>query len=114
MVIAKYKHPKLTTRKVWAGLYGGHYDVIVFFKEKPKMVEGESYINPAENHDLIIGDMYLNDFYLVFPNADISKYTQDENGRPKEIEIPEVFEMKLTSYFDKDGDLGNIRFEADW
>ena len=39
MIKAKYTHPPMQTKKVWAGLYGGHYSIIVFFKEKPKTKE---------------------------------------------------------------------------
>lgn len=34
-LIAKYNPPKLSYKNVWAGIYGGHYDAIVFFKKKP-------------------------------------------------------------------------------
>jgi hypothetical protein len=39
MLQAKLTLPELQTKKVWVGLYGGHYDVIVFFKEKPTPFE---------------------------------------------------------------------------
>ena len=50
MIKAKYTHPPMETKTVWAGLYGGHYDIIVFFKEKPTPSEDE--------HNIIDGEWY--------------------------------------------------------
>jgi hypothetical protein len=35
MLVAKIKIPSIEVRTVWAGIYGGHYDVIGFFSSKP-------------------------------------------------------------------------------
>ena len=82
----------METKTVWAGLYGGHYDIIVFFKEEPtkKLEHATMGFEFFEcDTDLIIGDMALCDFYKCFPNADLRPYTQPREdtttlgGRPK-------------------------------
>ena len=109
--------PKLTTRKVWAGLYGGHRNVIVFFNEKPKRTAvKDSRFDPPhycclENQDIIAGSMWLGDFKGLFPDFDLKPYLTS-HGVPKEIEILEVFEMKLTAVWDGNG-LRGSEFHAD-
>jgi hypothetical protein len=119
MIKASFRPPKLTTKKVWAGLYGGHYDQIIFFKSKPvqakekhRFIEGKWY-DCFENKDLIIGDMSLGEFREYFPDADLTPYT--EEGRPKAIDIPEVFALKLKAIWDKKGRLLSIGLASqDW
>lgn len=116
--------PVLQTKTVWAGMYGGHYDVIVFFSKKPKkfslrelkkhyfIKDGNfpnGYYDCLHNDDLIIGDMNLSDFLDLF-NVDLSQYL--ENGRPKDTEIIEVFRLELTTVFDEHGQLPY--FHVDW
>lgn len=118
MIKAKLTLPKLETKKLWAGMYGGHYDAIVFFKEKPIFTKDEHHrfnspwIDCLDNKDLIIGCMDLGTFYLLFPDADISEYTQS-NGRPLEIEITKVFKIELTTVFNKYGDMESYDFDLD-
>jgi len=119
MIKGKITLPELQTKKLWAGIYGGHYDVIVFFKAKPEVskevhnhIDGGKWYDCFDNKDLIVGSMALDDFYTLFPDADISEYTQ-ENGRPMAIEIPEVFEIELTSVFDEHGDMEQFNFDLD-
>jgi hypothetical protein len=95
IIIAKIKLPKLKTRIVWAGIYGGHYDQIVFFYRQPvKSTDG--YYDTYDNKDLIAGDMGLSMFKELFPNTDLAKY-YDSRG----IEIVEVFKMELTTLWEK-------------
>lgn len=107
---------ELTTKTVWAGMYGGHYDVIVFFKTKPVVSQeqtrsGDNIYDCLENKDIVVGDMYLSDFREVYPDADLSNYLQDD--RPKETEIIEVFRVKLTTLWDKYGKMVTIDCNAD-
>lgn len=111
--------PKLTTKVVWAGLYGGHYDVIVFFKEKPKpSTEDKSHLDigvwydPWDDTDNIVGAMCLQQFYEWFPMIDISEHTQ-ENGRPLSIEIEELIQMELTTMFDEWDTFPKVTFHED-
>ena len=113
MIEAKQKSK---TKTVWAGMYGGHYDQIVFFSTKPKkikdgssLVHADGHYDCLENEDKIIGDMSLGDFQATF-ECDLTPYLA-ENGRPKAIEIIEVFRIKLTGPFDEDG---RLPFHADW
>ncbi len=105
----------MQTKKVWAGLYGGHYSIIVFFKEKPKTKEETGstldYGNYDcyDNKDLIIGDMPLEHFLTVFPDANIEQYLET-----MDIEVEEVFEMEITTCFDKDGYMQGWVFKEDW
>ena len=116
MLQAKLTLPELQTKKVWVGLYGGHYDVIVFFKEKPTpfedSTETEIWYEMGDNMEIAIGSMCLGQFYELYPNVDIKAYTQ-EDGRPLDIEIPEVFEMEITTIFDKNGFMETIQHHED-
>jgi hypothetical protein len=130
MVKATFTIPKdkLKTIKVWAGMYGGHYDAIVFFKEKPELSEKTSmyvdsndghYYNCFDNKDKIIGCMSLGQFYEYFPDADLRPYTQQREdtstlgGRPLEVEVHEVFEMEITVMIDEHGDFDRLDFNLD-
>lgn len=95
-IIAKYSPPELSIRNVWAGLYGGHYDVIVFFKERPNLKIDFPLL---ENANLIVGAMYLCDFVELYPGVDLSAYTQP-NGRPLSTEVEDTFQMTLEAYWE--------------
>jgi hypothetical protein len=125
MITAKLTLPELKTKTVWAGLYGGHYDVIVFFDKKPiksefehNHVKGDWY-DVGDNADLVCGSMCLGQFYELFPDADLREYTQQREstdtlgGRPLEIEIPKVFEIEITTIFDKHDKMDSIQFHED-
>jgi len=101
---ATLKLPKMKTKTIWAGLYFNHYSQIVFFRKKPKpskeehnRIDGE-WFDCLDNKDLIIGGCGVEQFLEWFPDADISQYT-DARGWAKEIEIPEVFQIKITAPF---------------
>lgn len=111
MIKAKFTLPKLKTKKVWVGLYGGHYDVIVFFKEKPVLNDDEYYCI-IDNKGKALGSMSLTDFYTFYPDADMSACTR-EDGRPKDVEIYELFEMEITTAFDQWGDMHSIECDED-
>ena len=122
MIKAKLTLPKLETKKVWFGLYGGHYDVIVFFKEKPvKNDEGYYCIhdNGGGQNSKAIGAMSLPDFYLLYPTADLREHTQQRDskdtlgGRPMDIEIYDVFEMEITTAFNQWGDIYSFHANED-
>ncbi len=114
---ATLKLPKIKRKKVWAGMYGGHYDVIVFFKYKPKKDTSthhmiKSFYDCYDNRELIIGDLDMITFNELYPNADLSAYLI--NGRPKEIEIPEVFQIEIEAFWDEDGKMRSINYNLDW
>jgi hypothetical protein len=121
MLIARYKHPKTKFKRVWVGMYGGHYDIIVFFKRKPKKSKEDyklidcikgKYYDCYDNKDLIVGDMSLCDFEVLYPEVDLSPYL--DNGRPKEIEITEVFQIKLEAVWDKYNTIEEYKMHIDW
>jgi len=102
MIIAKYKEPKRTAKSLWAGVYGGHYSAIVFFKKKPKFnTSSDNLYDLLDNKYLIVGCMYLDDFKELYPGANLSEYLQS-NGRPKDINVIEVFKMKIDIAIDSD------------
>lgn len=115
---------RLKTKKIWAGIYGGHYSIIVLFSKKPKRVSKKkllkSYWLPKDRYptgyydclaqeSIIIGDMELSSFQQMF-TLDLSRYLND--GRPKDTEIIEVFQLELTAQFDEGGKLPC--FHNDW
>ena len=113
--------PKLQTKKVWAGLYGGHYDVIVFFSDKPRVEEGDIDTSERlyggkgvidEDKKLALGSMSLEQFYELYPNADISAFAQD-NGRPKDTVFVEFFELELEAPVDEDGAFESFDYDMD-
>ena len=113
-IIAKLKMPTLQTKKVWYGLYGGHYSCIVFFSEKPK-ISDEPYYLPhiidgyfydlLDNEYVIIGCMWLEQFNELYPEAVV--------GLPTHIHITEVFEMELECFFNDNGRITSYDFHAD-
>ena len=119
--------PPLKTITVWAGLYGGHYDCIILFDQQPtpskeehNYIEGTWY-DCSENSEKIIASMELGQFKRCFPGAAkaLRPYLQDDlsepgDGRPMEIEIPEIFQMELQVPLDKDGFMDRINFSLDW
>lgn len=125
MLKAIFTPPKLKAVKLWAGLYGGHYDIIVFFKKKPtnRMDDnGDARSNGkfvdclAENDaDNIFADMGTGNFEIWFPNVDLTPYTQ-ENGRPKDTEIPykDLFRIELMLPLDDYGQPEPFDMKNDW
>ena len=115
---AKLCPPKTSIKKVWAGIYGGHYDCIVFFKKKPKLSKeaygyewfDEKYIDMVENKDLTCGAMWYADFETLYPEAAIQIRPIFENRR---IEIVEVFQIGLEAVWDKYNELERFEFRAD-
>lgn len=116
-IIAKYNEPKRTFKTVWAGIYGGHYDAIVFFKSKPKkskedydlidVIDGK-YYDMIDNLSLTCGAMWYGDFEELYPDVDLKEYYDR-----RETEIVEVFQLKLEAAWDKYGELNTINLRAD-
>lgn len=112
--------PVLRPLKLWAGVYGGHYDIIVLFRTKPTRTEETAKgvvidcLAEAEA-DNIAADMSLADFTDWFPGVDLSAILH-RDGRPKAIEIPadDLVEMELTLPCDERGRIDTINFHADW
>jgi hypothetical protein len=125
MLKASLKPPPVRSIKLWAGLYGGHYDIIVFFKEKPtnRMSYEEDtlprgkYVDVYEEDraDNVWSDMSLPDFQEWFPDVDLSRYTQP-NGRPKDTEVPykDLFEIELTMPLDEFDGPVTLHTDVDW
>lgn len=107
--------PKTKKKIVWAGIYGGHYNCIVFFKSKPALSKEDyrfesdtihgKYYDTTENKDIKIGGMWLEQFEQLYPKANL--------GKPKAIEIIEVFQIQIEGVFNKYGKLTSFEFHAD-
>jgi len=118
VVKAEFQPPKLSIRKVWAGIYGGHYNCIVFFKSKPKLSKesygyewfDEKYIDMVDNKDLTCGAMWYGDFEQLYPKAFLQLKPIFERRR---IEIVEVFQIELEAVWDKYNELEKFEFRAD-
>jgi hypothetical protein len=123
METASLKMPKISTKNIWFGIYGGHYDCITFFDRKPKkskedynlidVIKGK-YYDLLENKQKIVGTMYLSEFEELYPDFDLSFHLVEGNGgmRPKAIEIIEVFQLKLQAYWDE-GKMRTINFDCE-
>lgn len=98
------------TKKVWAGMYGGHYSAIVFFLKLPFRSQDKdhggfngNWYDPGDsrNKDLVCGSMWLSDFKELYPDIDI--------GEPKDIEITSLIQLELTTYWEIDHDMVRMR-----
>lgn len=91
----KITFPKLTTKKVWAGMYGGHYDVIIFFHTKPVLSDDETRYGQIydliDNKDCIAGAMWLPDFHELTGATDMT---------PESIYVVKLHEIQLTAIWD--------------
>ncbi len=125
MLKATFNPPKLKTVKLWAGLYGGHYDMIVFFKKKPKNrmdMQGDARSNgdfvdclAEQTDENIFGDMGMGNFEDWFTEVDLTPFTQ-ANGRPRETEVPysDLFQIQLTVPVDEYGQPEPFNMKVDW
>ena len=90
--------PPMKTKTVWCGLYGGHYDVIIFFSKKPVLSQdihrfaGVKYYDAYDNKKFIVGSMSLPEFIELYPDC--------KHLKPTEIDIVEVFKIQLTTMWD--------------
>lgn len=109
--IAKYKHPKTQTKKLWVGSYGGHYDALFFFKKKPKKTgelnDSTKYYCIVDNSNLVVGSMYLCDFAELYPDFDMGLL------KPEHIEITKVFQIMFEAVYSPYGDLVDYKYNAE-
>ncbi len=125
MIKATLTPPPMRTIRLWAGLYGGHYDIIVFFNKKPthRMTystdrdDQGKYVDVYEEKlsENVWSDMALDDFCKWFPHVDLTPYTQ-ANGRPKDTEVPykDLFEIELTMPLDDFDSPKTLNMGVDW
>ena len=115
MIQAKFSIPKMECKKMWCGIYGGHYEGIVFFKQKPVLIEGQESLNGRRCYDLshdknanvTAGAMSLDEFNVLYPKINV--------GHARDTEITELFQIELEGVFDKQGNLlsfGNYHFDG--
>jgi hypothetical protein len=103
---AVIKWPKPKTKTVYAGLYGGHYDVIVFFRTKPLKntnIDEPGVYDLIDNKDKIAGAMWLSDFVEL----------TGVEMKPESIDVIKIHRMKLTAVWEDDNTLKNFHFHAD-
>lgn len=100
--------PRLTTKKVWIGSYGGHFDIVVVFTKKPKKGKrgdwNEGWIAAYdENKDIVAGIFDRENFALWF----------DIDIVPEDIEIRGVEQYELTAVWNEFGQIIGLYTEAD-
>ena len=99
---------------MYIGAYGGHFDIIVIYLDKPKK---------SKDVDLVGRPIYGTDgrYYTVSTNdweewfgLDILRDAGivDEAFRPYSTQVTKFIEMKLTACWDKD-DIQGLNFHAD-
>lgn len=112
MIKAELKPRRYKTAKCWYGLYGGHYNVIVFFKKKPthyvdyRTVPNCLDLLEESAHKNILGSMYLEDF-LEMSGLDRNDFI------PEDIEIVKVHRIEVTFPADEYGDMETHQFNVD-
>ena len=116
--------PKLKAFALWAGLYGGHYDVIAFFRRKPTHFDrgdpGEpDTVDMLAESDAgnVFANMGTGDFQAWFPDlfAQLGPPLIQDNGRPNGIEIckADLFRVRLSVPVDKAGNRLPLDFDVD-
>lgn len=105
--------PKLTYKRVWYGVYGGHYSVIVFFKNKPILSKEDfpgsmdcKWYDCLENKNKIIGAISLYEFIGLYPCM--------AHIEASAIEITTVDQIYLQAAWNKYGDMSTIFRRIDW
>jgi len=110
----KLKLPKISSRPVWIGSYGGHYNCIVIFHSKPtKKVNGVnraswqsySFVDLLDNKKNIAACMWECDFQEIYPSAKIPP--------PKEIEVTTLYKRVIEGFWTEDNRLFFPIFDAD-
>ena len=110
-ITAVFNIPKMKTKKVWIGGYGGHYEAIVIFNKKPVYSKAEhnhikgKWIDLLDNKENIAGCLSPCEFKKWF-GVDVSKCI-------KAIEPTELIEINITACFDKYNKLENCSFDLD-
>jgi hypothetical protein len=114
MKVANLKLPPITSREVWIGSYGGHYDAIVIFHTKPiKSKDGWnsvtqrscSMVDLLANKKCIAACMWCCDFEELYPSAKIPA--------PKEIEVTTLYKRIIEGFWTDDDRLLFPTFDAD-
>jgi hypothetical protein len=105
MIVASLKLPhKLSKKKVWIGVYGGHTSVVVVFNKKP-IIDKEFPENGYcvhTNNKIIAGSFDLYEFNEWFGT----------NLAAFDINIMDIFECDLTAMWN-DGVLIGLNTNAD-
>jgi len=91
--------PKLITKKVWVGLYGGHYKCMVIFSKQPWMgSDGYVDIIDSDINRLAIGSLEPTTFIEWF---NVTGKLKDYLENPKEVYIYDTMEIELTAPYDE-------------
>ncbi len=119
MESAKLTLPRMKTKTVWCGTYGGHYNQIVFFSKKPvASTEEHNHISGVwydclDNKEIIVGDMGYEEFMELYPTANIPY--------PTDIEVVVLTQIKITTIWEEWKQNGRARFkmrsilgQSDW
>ena len=107
----------MTPVRLWAGVYGGHYEVIVFFREKPTHRMDKNNDTKANGKFVdvyeesvagnVFADLAFGTFEAWFP-GDWPLPTATE------VVYRELFEVELTIPLDEDGEWEGLDVHVDW
>ncbi len=117
--------PAMKPVRLWAGLYGGHYDMIVFYREKPTRSDEDDdrLVDTYAEHKAgnVFADMATGTFEAWFPELyqqliELRLVNPDNAGRPWDTEVrwTELFEVELTIPLDEDGEWEGLTVHDDW
>lgn len=104
----KLKMPELSSRPVWIGSYGGHYNCVVIFHTKPsKTKKGSDYsfVDLLDNKKNIAACMWQCDFEDIYPDAKLPN--------PKKIEVTTLYQRTLEGFWTDDNRIEFPVFDAD-
>lgn len=91
--------PKLTTRHVWIGGYGGHYDALVIFHTKPVPSTKDSNYSKGIWYDCL--DNEKNIAGCIEPDTFKELFGIDVSHVIEAIEVTKLIEVRLTAVWDE-------------
>lgn len=111
------RFPKLSTRKVWVGAYGGHYDVITIYRKKPRLIWLAFEDERSYSDEHLIGTFSTDTWDRWFGGIEIlveKGILDPENyNRPFDTQVRKVAPLWITAPFDEHGYLDGYVTEAD-
>lgn len=101
---AHIKFPcELKTKRVWIGSYGGHFNIVVVFTEKPKKCEEENCYHSFQNKNILAGIFDASTFNDWFGT----------NISPTDTDIRSLEQYDLTACWDEFEQIVGLDTNAD-
>lgn len=115
--LVAFKPPELRKQIVYVGAYGGHFDIIVLFKNKPRLVKDEfdqdAYC-PNANRDKLLATIDSG-FWAAWFDVEVLRRLGILNAelRPHETYVQRVKRIMIELPVDENGDLVGLNFDCD-